>query len=84
MIQAAREAREHTKSEALLIGVSVLTSLSEKHIRNMGFNMQISELVKNLSMSAKKNNIDGVVVRSKRFLKLKKILVQILLYYPRH
>ena len=27
----------------------------------MGFNIQISELVKTLSMSAKQNNIDGVV-----------------------
>jgi len=72
MIQAAREAREHTKSEALLIGVSVLTSLSEKHIRNMGFNMQISELVKNLSMSAKKNNIDGVVCSAQEVSEIKK------------
>ena len=61
MIQAAREARESIKSEALLIGVSILTSLSEKNIKNMGFDMQIPELVKTLSKSAKKNNIDGVV-----------------------
>ena len=38
MIQAASEAREQTKSAALLIGVSVLTSLSEKNIKNMGLN----------------------------------------------
>ena len=37
MIQAARDARESIKSEALLIGVSVLTSLSEKNIKNIGF-----------------------------------------------
>ena len=61
MIQAAKEARESTNSEALLVGVSVLTSLNEKNIKNMGFNMQISELVKTLCMSAKQNNIDGVV-----------------------
>ena len=29
MIQAAIEAKEHSKSEALLIGVTVLTSLNE-------------------------------------------------------
>ena len=61
MIIAAKEAKENTNSEALLVGVSVLTSLSEKNIKNMGFNMQISELVKTLSLSAKQNNIDGVV-----------------------
>ena len=61
MIKAAKEAKEITNSEALLVGVSVLTSLSEKNIKDMGFNIQISELVKTLSMSAKQNNIDGVV-----------------------
>ena len=61
MIQAAREAKEHSKSKALLIGVTVLTSLDENNIKNMGFSIKISELVKILSISAKKNNIDGVV-----------------------
>ena len=61
MIQAARAAKEHTKSEALLIGVTVLTSLDGNNIKNMGFNIQIPELVKILSKSAKQNNIDGIV-----------------------
>ena len=61
MIQAAREAKEHSRSKALLIGVTVLTSLDGNNIKNLGFNIQISELVKILSISAKKNNIDGVV-----------------------
>ncbi len=72
MIQAAREARETIKSETLLIGVSVLTSLSEKNIKNMGFDMQISELVKNLSKTAKKNNIDGVVCSAKEVPEIKR------------
>ena len=61
MIKAAKEARESSNSEALLVGVSVLTSLNERNIKNMGFNIQISELVKTLCMNAKQNNIDGVV-----------------------
>ena len=72
MMQAASEAREHTKSEALLIGVSILTSLSEKNIKNMGFKTEISELVKILSISAKKNNIDGVVCSVKEVPEIKK------------
>ena len=72
MIQAAREARESMKSEVLLIGVSVLTSLGEKNIKNMGFDIQIPELVKNLSMSAKQNNIDGVVCSAKEVPEIKK------------
>ena len=74
MIQAASEAREYTKSEALLIGVSVLTSLSEKNIKNMGFKVEISELVKILSVSAKKNNIDGIVCSVKEVSEIKKDL----------
>ena len=72
MIQAASEAREYTKSGALLIGVSVLTSLSEKNIKNMGFDMQIPELVKTLSLSAKQNNLDGVVCSVKEVSEIKR------------
>ena len=71
MIQAAREAREHSKSKALLIGVTVLTSLDENNIKNMGFSIKISELVKILSISAKKNNIDGVVCSAQEVPEIK-------------
>ena len=74
MIQAAREAKEHTKSEALLIGVSVLTSLSEKNIKDMGFKTEISELVKILSTNASLNKIDGVVCSAKEVSEVKKNL----------
>ena len=74
MIQAASEAREYTKSGALLIGVSVLTSLSKKNIKDMGFKVEISELVKILSFSAKKNNLDGVVCSVKEVPEIKKVL----------
>ena len=74
MMQAASEAREYTKSKALLIGVSVLTSLSEKNIKNMGFKVEISELVKILSVNAKKNNLDGVVCSVKEVPEIKKDL----------
>ena len=71
MIQAAKEAKEYSKSEALLIGVTVLTSLDRKDIKNMGFNIKISELVKILSNSAKQNNIDGVVCSAKEVPEIK-------------
>jgi len=74
MIQAAREAKKHVKSEALLIGVTVLTSLNGKNIKNMGFNIQIPELVKILSKSAKENNIDGVVCSAKEVPEVKRNL----------
>ena len=71
MIQAAREAKEHSKSKALLIGVTVLTSLDGNNIKNMGFSIKISELVKILSINAKKNNIDGVVCSAKEVPEIK-------------
>ena len=71
MIQAAREAKEHSRSKALLIGVTVLTSLDGNNIKNMGFNIQISELIKILSISAKKNNIDGVVCSAQEVPEIK-------------
>ena len=74
MIQAAREARDQVKSEALIIGVTVLTSLNEENIKNMGFNIQIPELVKVLSTSAKRNNIDGVVCSVKEVPEIKENL----------
>ncbi|MFL2769132.1 MAG: orotidine-5'-phosphate decarboxylase [Gammaproteobacteria bacterium] len=76
MIQAAREAREHVGSKALLIGVTVLTSLNVNHITNMGFSIQISELVNILSKSAKRNNIDGVVCSAKEVPEIKENLGQ--------
>lgn len=74
MIQAAREAREDLNSKALLIGVTVLTSLNGTDIKNMGLNLKISELVKILSMSAKKNKIDGVVSSAKEVPEIKENL----------
>jgi orotidine-5'-phosphate decarboxylase len=72
MIQAASEARNHAKSEAILIGVTVLTSLSTNNIKKMGFGIKIPELVKILSLSARKNNIDGVVCSAKEVPEIKR------------
>ena len=74
MIQAAIDAREHSKSEALLVGVTVLTSLNENNLKKMGFSYEIPELVKILSMSARKNKINGVVCSVKEVSEIKKSL----------
>ena len=74
MIQAAIDAREHSKSEALLVGVTVLTSLNENNIKKMGFSYEIPELVKILSMSARENKINGVVCSVKEVSEIKKSL----------
>ena len=74
MIQAAREAKEDTKSETLLIGVTVLTSLDSYNIKNLGFDVTIPDLVKILSLSAKKNKMDGVVCSALEVPEIKKNL----------
>ena len=74
MIQAAIDAREHSKSEALLVGVTVLTSLNENNLKKMGFSYEIPELVKILSMSARENKINGVVCSVKEVSEIKKNL----------
>ena len=71
MIRAAMDAKEYKKSNTLLIGVTVLTSLDEKSIKKMGFNLNISELVKKLSLSAKQNKVDGVVCSAKEVSEIK-------------
>ncbi len=71
MIQAAFEAREHAKSEALLVGVTILTSLNENDLKKMGFSTEIPELVKILSMSARNNKINGVVCSAKEVSEIK-------------
>ena len=71
MIQAASEARDDAKSEVLLVGVTILTSLNESKLKNMGFNNQIPELVRILSIRAKENNIDGVVCSAKEVAEIK-------------
>ena len=40
--------------------------------KNMGFDIQISELVQTLSLSAKKNNIDGVVCSAREVPEIKR------------
>ena len=74
MIQAAREAKEYAKSETLLVGVTVLTSLDDTNMKDMGFNIKIPELVKILSVSASQNNIDGIVCSAKEVPDIKENL----------
>ncbi len=71
MIQAACAAKKHSKSEAFLIGVTILTSLDDNKFKKMGFDNKISELVKNLSLIACKNNVDGVVCSAKEVPEIK-------------
>lgn len=72
MIKAASEAKNDSKSNTLLVGVTVLTSLSQNNLDNLGLKISISKLVETLSMAARENSIDGVVCSVSEVLNLKK------------
>ena len=61
-VEAATEASKNNNIEKpLLLGVTVLTSLNNKDLQEMGHTIPITQCVKNYSKIAKKANLDGVV-----------------------
>ena len=74
MIQAAKEAQLDSDEENLLIGVTVLTSLKDSHLREIGVMKNTNSLVSSLSLLAKQASLDGVVCSVNEVRKLKKEL----------
>lgn len=54
-------ARDQAPKETCLLGVTVLTSLSERSVREMGWGGEIQALVERLSVLAKSAGLGGVV-----------------------
>ncbi len=61
MMMAAREAIEQSAHKPLLIGVTILTSLSRSDIAEIGLDIQPAEQVLRLAKLAKESGLDGVV-----------------------
>ena len=61
MIEAASATVKKLNSEMILVGVTLLTSLNEKNILELGFNLSAEELAVNLAKLGKQNGVDGVV-----------------------
>ena len=61
MIEAASSTVKGLNSEMILVGVTILTSLNENNIVELGFNSSAEDLSINLAKLGKKNGIDGVV-----------------------
>lgn len=61
MMSAAREALESFSHRPLLIGVTVLTSLSESDLRELGYQDSLEERVTSLAGMAADSGLDGVV-----------------------
>lgn len=61
MMQAAREGVETVAQRPFLIGVTVLTSMAEADLSQLGINKPLPQLVEQLTRSALDNGLDGVV-----------------------
>ena len=61
MMQAAREGVESVAQRPFLIGVTVLTSMSEADLAHLGVQKPLPQLVEELTQSALDNGLDGVV-----------------------
>ena len=61
MIEAASSTVKGLNSEMILVGVTILTSLNENNLVELGFNSSAEEIAINLAKLGKQNGIDGVV-----------------------
>ena len=61
MIMAASSTVKRLNSEMILVGVTILTSLNENNLVELGFNSSAEEIAINLAKLGKQNGIDGVV-----------------------
>ena len=61
MIESATSTVKGLNSEMILVGVTILTSLNENNLVEMGFNSSAEDLAIKLAKLGKQNGIDGVV-----------------------
>jgi len=61
MMQAAREAVEHSVNRPLLVAVTVLTSMSQADLQEMGISITLEQQVLRLATLAQRSGMDGVV-----------------------
>ena len=73
MMRAAKEATTGLMDPPLIIGVTMLTSLSEKDVNEIGI-QDISNQALSLASLAKKNSLDGVVCSVNDARRIKELL----------
>ena len=61
MIEEASSTVKKLNSDMILVGVTILTSLNENNLVELGFNSSAEEIALNLAKLGKQNGIDGVV-----------------------
>ncbi len=68
-LKAAKKASGRTK----LIGVTILTSLDNKSLKEIGFNKKVKSIVLSQAMLAKKAKLDAIVCSAKEIKTVKKV-----------
>ncbi len=76
MMQFAREAIAQSEHQPLLIGVTILTSLSRQDIAEVGLDLEPAEQVLRLATLAQESGLDGVVCSPLEVTMLKQSLGQ--------
>jgi len=71
MLKAAYEAKETASIKPILIGVTMLTSLDNKSIKQVGLNLNIEEQVLLLTDLCKEEGLDGVVCSANELVLLR-------------
>ncbi len=61
MVEEASSTVKKLNSDMILVGVTILTSLNENNLVQLGFNSSAEEIAVNLAKLGKQNGIDGVV-----------------------
>ena len=72
MIESAVKAKNSISSEILLIGVTVLTSLDQKDLSDVGVSKDLKDQIISLFNLGKKGGIDGIVCSANDLVYLKK------------
>ena len=73
MLDSAKRALDSYKSPPLLIGVTMLTSLSNEDVKELGIN-DLSTSIINLAQLAKYHDLDGVVCSAQEVSEIKRLL----------
>lgn len=83
MMRAAREGIEMVSKRPFLIAVTLLTSMSEQELKQLGIDKPLSQLVEQLARSAISSGLDGVVCSAQEACALRNSLgASILLVTP--
>lgn len=73
MMKAAKKAQSETNKKMKILAVTILTSLSNKDLKQMGSNTPIQTQVQKLAQTARLAKIHGIVCSAHEITKVKKV-----------